>query len=112
METTHEFAERRRNPPAEVRLTDETIEYMETRIASAVQNGIKNAMTEETAAAFWAAGLHVLQKQASEHAGRFVIGGLWGLVRKTSLFFMLGGLVYALGGWAALASFFKVIFGR
>lgn len=112
METTHEFAERRRNPPAEVRLTDETIEYMETRIASAVQSGINNAMTEGTAATFWAAGLHVLQKQASEHAGRFVIGGIWSLMRKASLFMMLGGLVYALGGWAALAALFKAIFGR
>ena len=107
---TVDHSERRR--PAEVRLTDETIEYLESRIANAVQIGIKNAVTEDTAAAFWAAGRHVLQKQASEHAGRFVIGGLLGLVRKTSLFFLLGGLVYALGGWAALASFFKVIFGR
>lgn len=113
MATTQERAERRRtSPPAEVRLTDETVEYLEARIASAVQSGIKNAMTEDTAAAFWSAGLQVLQRQASAHAGRFVLGGLWGLLRKTSLFFLLGGVVYALGGWSALAMFFKAIFGR
>lgn len=109
---TQDAAQDRRRSPAEVRLTDETIEYLETRIASAVGSGIKAAINEETAATFWSAGLSVLQKQASEHAGRFVLGGLWGLVRKASLFFLLGGIVYALGGWAALASFFKVVFGR
>lgn len=113
MATTHDHAERRRNsPPAEVRLTDETIEYLESRIASAVGSGIKNAMTEDTAAAFWLAGLTVLQKHATQHAGRFVLGGLWGLLRKLSLFFTLGGIVYALGGWSALAAFFKAVFGR
>lgn len=94
----------------EVRLTDETIQYLEDRIASAVGTGIKSAMTEDTAAAFWAAGLSVLQRQATNHAGRFVLGGLWGLARKASLFLMLGGIVYALGGWSALAALAKAIF--
>ena len=107
---TVDHSERRR--PAEVRLTDETIEYLESRIANAVQIGIKNAVTEDTAAAFWSAGLQVLQKQASAHAGRFVLGGLWGLLRKASLFMMLGGIVYAIGGWSAMAALFKAIFGR
>ena len=104
--------DRRKAQPAEVRLTDETVEYLEKRIAAAVGEGIKTAITEDTAAAFWSAGLTALQKQATEHAGRFVIGGLWGLVRKASLFLMLGGIVYALGGWSALAALFKAIFGR
>lgn len=94
----------------EVRLTEETIEYLEERIASAVGAGLKNAMTEDTAAAFWAAGLSVLQKQAAQHAGRFVLGGLLGLVRKLGLFLTLGGIVYAVGGWAALAALFKILF--
>lgn len=100
----------RRRGPAEVRLTDETIAYMEERIAAAVGSGIKSAMTEETAAAFWAAGLSVLQKQATQHAGRFVLGGLVGVVRKLGLFLTLGGIVYAMGGWSALAALFKVLF--
>lgn len=97
-------------PPAEVRLTDETIAYLEQRIAAAVGAGLKSAMTEDTAAAFWAAGLSVLQKQATQHAGRFVLGGLLGVVRKLGLFLTLGGIVYALGGWSALAALFKVLF--
>lgn len=66
----------RRQGSAEVRLTDKTIAYLEKRIASAVGSGLKSAMTEDTAAAFLAAGLSVLQKQATQHAGRFVLGGL------------------------------------
>lgn len=110
-EPAHHATERRK-PVAEVRLTDETIAYLEERIAAAVGNGIKTAITEDTAVAFWSAGLAALQKQATQHAGRFVLGGLWGLARKASLFFMLGGIVYALGGWAALAALAKTIFGK
>lgn len=110
-EPAHHATERRK-PVAEVRLTDETIAYLEERIAAAVGNGIKTAITEETAVAFWSAGLAALQKQATQHAGRFVLGGIWGLLRKASLFFMLGGIVYAVGGWAALAALAKTIFGK
>ena len=110
-EPAHHATERRK-PGAEVRLTDETIAYLEERIAAAVGNGIKTAITEETAVAFWSAGLAALQKQATQHAGRFVLGGIWGLLRKASLFFMLGGIVYAVGGWAALAALAKTIFGK
>ena len=110
-EPAHHATERRK-PVAEVRLTDETIAYLEERIAAAVGNGIKTAITEDTAVAFWSAGLAALQKQATQHAGRFVLGGIWGLLRKTGLFFMLGGIVYAVGGWAALAALAKTIFGK
>lgn len=102
--------ERRATAPSEVRLTEDTGEWLEAKMAAAVRDGIKGAMTEETAAAFWAAGLTLLQKQATNHAGRFVLGGLWGLVRKVSFFITVGGLVYAVGGWALLATFFKAVF--
>lgn len=96
--------------PTEVRLTDETITYLEERIAAAVQTGIKGAINEETAAAFWTAGLNALKRNATENTGRFVLGGLWGLMRKLSVFMLLGGLVYALGGWSALAALGKALF--
>lgn len=97
-------------PPVEVRLTKEAIDYLDKHIEVAVQSGIRSAMTEETAKRFWSAGLSVLQDQASTHAGRFVLGGLWGLVRKVSMFLMLGSIVYAIGGWAALLKLWHVIF--
>lgn len=110
--TTPHFSgpERRRSRPAEVRLTDATIDYLEEKMKVAVAEGIKSAMTEDTAKAFWSAGLSVLQKQATAHTGRFVVGGLWGLVTGLGKFVVLGGIVYAIGGWAALATLFKMIF--
>lgn len=97
-------------PIAEVRLTNETIEYLEQKMAKAVKDGLQSVLNEQTAEAFWAAGFNVLQRNATQHAGRFVIGGLWGITRKLSTFVLLGGIVYALGGWNALAGFFKLLF--
>ncbi len=101
-------------PPAkdtDVTLTPETMAFLEQRMAAAVQAGIEAAMTEETAQAFWGAGIRVLQKSASEHTGRFVIGGVWVLARKVSAFVLLGALVYSLGGWTALAKLWQVLRG-
>lgn len=108
--------EQRKHPPtplhrvAEVRLTDETIEYLEQKIAQAVRDGIAGAITEDTAAKFWGAGLTVLQKQATAQTGKLVLSGLSGLVSKGFLFLLAGGLVYAVGGWSALAGLFKALF--
>ena len=107
-----EHSEQPQAEATQVSLTESALQEISERVATAVREGIKGAMTEETAAAFWAAGLAVLQKQATQHAGRFVLGGLWGMARQASLFFMLGGIVYALGGWAALAALAKTIFGK
>lgn len=104
----------REQPPAgqaiEVRLTAETIAYLNEQVRLSVAEGISDAMTKENAKAFWAAGLEVLRDEAEDHAGRFVIGGLWGLARKLSMFLFLGGIVYALGGWTALARLWSLLF--
>jgi len=99
-----------RGTTVEVRLTEETIEYLDERIAEAVRKGIVEAVNEETAQAFWSAGIKVLQSQATNHAGRFVIGGLWGIARRISTFMVLGGIVYAIGGWAGLAKLWHALF--
>ena len=107
---TDDFKGPERSKPAEVRLTQETIDYMTLLVQQAVSEGIKGAMTEDTAQRFWSAGLTTLQKQATQHAGRMVLGGISGLLRKGAVFVLLGGLVYALGGWGALAKLAKVLF--
>lgn len=65
------------HPPDTVRLTDKTLTHLETLMAASVRGAIHESLTEETAERFWGAGLRVLQRQATDHAGRFVIGGLW-----------------------------------
>lgn len=93
-----------------VRLTDTTLMHLETLMRTAVEKGINDAINEDMAERFWSAGLNVLQRQATDHAGRFVLGGLWSMVQRLSMFVVLGGVVYAVGGWAALAGLFKTIF--
>ena len=85
-------------------------EKMKTAIKEAVREGIRESVTPELAEQFWGAGLDMLQKQATEHAGRFVIGGIMGLTKKLALFLLLGSMIYAIGGWSALANLFKVLF--
>jgi len=94
----------------EVRLKEETLQHMQALMRDAVRQGMQDLVTEKTIEQFWAGGLTMLQKQATQHAGRFVLSGLWGLLSKASLFLMLGGVVYALGGWTALAALFKAVF--
>ncbi|MBV7454311.1 hypothetical protein KW843_07500 [Acidovorax sp. sif1233] len=106
----NEFAGPDRRKPAEVRLTQETIDYMTLLFQQAVAEGIKSAVTEDMAARVIAAGLTALQRQATEHAGRVVMGGIVGLARKGALFMLLGGLFYAIGGWSALAKLAKFLF--
>lgn len=98
--------------PDTVRLTETTLAHLETLMASSVRRAIRESLTEETAELFWGAGLKVLQKQATDHAGRFVIGGLFGLLRRASMFLVLGGVVYAIGGWTALAGLAKTLFSQ
>lgn len=70
----------------------------------------EESLTEEAAKKFWLAGLEVLQAQAQNHAGRFVLGSLSAMFRKVTIFVLVGGLVYAIGGWSALAGLFKTLF--
>lgn len=94
----------------EVRLREDTLKHMQALMRDAVREGVRDLVTEQTIEQFWAGGMNMLQKQATQHAGRFVLGGLLGLARKASLFVLLGGAVYAFGGWAALATLFKALF--
>lgn len=98
--------------PAEVRLKEETLQHMQSLMRDAVRDGVSDLMTQETIERFWAGGLTMLQQQATQHAGRFVLGGLWGLLSKGVVFVLLGGLVYKLGGWTALAALFKAVFSQ
>lgn len=97
--------------PAEVRLTEETVTYLEQRMKSVVSDAIKDAITGQTAEAFWAAGFKVLHAQAAKHTGHFVLGGLWGLARRVMVFVLLGWSVYMIGGWSLLAKFWHAARG-
>lgn len=91
----------------EVRLSEKSLKEIEDRMAKAVGDGIKYAMTAENASAFWAAAMTGLQKSATENTGRFVLGGLRALFRKLFLFALLLSLAYMAGGWGLVVAIYK-----
>ncbi len=93
----------------EVRLSEKTLNEIETRMAKAVGEGIKYAMTEENARAFWIAAMAGLQKSATENTGRFVLGGIKALIRKMFLLLLVLGMAYAAGGWGLFVAAYKAI---
>ncbi len=96
------------NQVEEVRLKEETLQHMSGLMREAVRDGVRDLVTQETIEQFWAGGLAMLQKQAAQRTGKFVLGGLAGLAQKAAVFLVLGGALYAWGGWAALAKFIKL----
>lgn len=97
---------------AEVRLTQETIEYLRSHMREAVTHGLKDALIDEQALkTFWDSAFVALREQATRQTGVVVIGGLVATVKKALLFVLLGLLVYALGGWSAVSLWWKALWG-
>lgn len=77
-------------------------------ISDAVANGMKQAVSSPE---FWSAAIGAMGARTRSAAGGFLIEGVWGTLRKLGWFFLAGLAVYFVGGWTALVSLFKVIFG-
>lgn len=71
-------------------------------IREAVRDGIADAMTDDNAERFWAKGLEVLQRQATEKTGEFVLDGLSALAKRLTWVGLLLLAFFMLGGWPAL----------
>ena len=81
-------------------------------VAEAVSEGILAVLRdEEVVRAFWASAFDQLQVQARAKTGEFVLGSIWSAVTKGLMFLALGYLVYLFGGWTALATLWKALFG-
>lgn len=75
---------------------------LRTEMRDAVAEGISAALTDEAAERFWAKGLEVLQRQATERTGRFVLSSITSLAKKLLLVGVLVALIYSVGGWSLL----------
>lgn len=69
----------------------------EMRIA--VSEGIAEVLTSEEV---WAKVFAVLQKQASERTGRWLLGGLAAMLRKAMWVGVFVLVAYSIGGWSLL----------
>jgi hypothetical protein len=69
----------------------------ELRIA--VAEGMQAVLTNDEV---WAKVFSVLQRQATERTGRFVLGGITAVFRKLLWIGLFAAFVYSAGGWALL----------
>lgn len=95
-----------------------TEQHEPTELERAINTQVKQAMnewtketlfTEENMQIFWSSAFDVLQSKAQTHTGKFVFSSLSGILRNLLLFVLIGSLVYAFGGWTALATFAKSV---
>jgi hypothetical protein len=68
----------------------------------AVADGITAAMTDEAAERFWSKGLEVLQRQAKQKAGGFLLDGLAAAAKKLLWVAVFVVIAYSVGGWALM----------
>ena len=59
----------------------------------------------------WSQAIRAIQARAQSHAGGWLLGGIGSLVRKAMWIMIAGMGIYMLGGWTALASVAKAVFG-
>lgn len=77
-------------------------------VATAVRDGITAALSDP---ATWAAAVGGMRASTEEHAGRWMVGAVWSVVRKLAFFTLAGLVVYSIGGWSALSAVWKSIWG-
>lgn len=78
-------------------------------MAEAFAHGLKDAMSSENARTFVRAMLAEAQTMATEKTGEVVGGAVLALLKRAALFLFLGSIVYAVGGWSALAALGKFL---
>lgn len=78
------------------------------QVADAVRDGITAALADP---ATWAAAMGGMRASTEEHAGRWMVGAVWSVVRKLALFTLAGLVVYSVGGWSALTALWKAVWG-
>lgn len=77
-------------------------------IAAALQRSIVAAASSPDT---WAAAVAGARQATEKHAGRWLVGSVWSVVRKGIVIVTLGMLIYSFGGWSALAGMFKAMVG-
>lgn len=78
-------------------------------IADGVTAGLRHAVTDEQTFDLMATrAATALRRSATQASGRIVIDGVIGLGKRMILIVSLAILVYAVGGWSALAQFWKL----
>lgn len=73
-------------------------------IRAAVAEGIRDAVSDP---ALWDAAGKAMREQAQSAAGGWLLGGVRVLLTRAAWALAIVAGIYALGGWTAVAAFFK-----
>lgn len=90
-------------------LTDFMRMELRDELRIAVAEGIAAAMSDENAERFWMTGMEVLQRQATERTGRFVLGGLTAVAKRALWVGIVALAIYSVGGWQLLKTVWAAI---
>lgn len=105
------FLDRMKQTQPEVRLSQETIDYLEQKMRAAVVDGgremIKELAKPEMAQAFFGAFFDVMRQQAAQKTGSIVLGGLGKVASRFFWFAAIGLSLIWFGDWKALALAWK-----
>lgn len=104
-----------RDNAQQVAMTEESrqllVDLLEDRMRIAVAEGIKEAMTKDTAAEFAKVFLETVRSQATTSVDLWAGGIVRSVLKRFLVFLLAGSIVYSVGGWTALASFGKWLTG-
>jgi len=96
--------------PPDVRLTEETIAYLQERMRHAVRDGIAEALTSESARTFFSTGIAVLREEAAMHTGKFVLDGIWKGAKSLMWIAVFVAAVYSIGGWSLIKTIAAAVY--
>lgn len=92
-------------------LSEEDLLNIRNEVKVAMAEWVKEDLfTKEHMEIFWAGAFDVLQNKAQIHTGKFVVSSISSLFNKIAVFLLLGGLIYAVGGWSAMVGYFRSLF--
>lgn len=90
--------------------TDTELTALQEQMTASTERAIRNVLEDEHALQGFASSLvNAVQAIAREKTGGVVLGAIGGLFSKLALFVMLAGIVYVLGGWAAIPKLWALL---
>lgn len=99
---------------AQLEYLGEELDRLDQKIlsADAIKDAVAAGMQQAVGSPdFWDAGFKAMGERTASAAGGLLLDGVWGTLRRVAWFVLAGFAVYIAGGWSALVSMFKLLFG-
>lgn len=99
----------------DARLSDSALAELEQATQKAVANGIREGLRsvitdDDYMEAFWSQGIKMAKQQATIKAGTLLMDSLTSIFKRAGQVFIVGLILYYLGGWEFTAKVLKFFF--